>query len=76
MASMSPGTECQRQRELMVELAGVLDRLHRLLNAEKEAVERRDRARMDELEAGIEQALAEKEEAFRALRGHVAEHNC
>jgi hypothetical protein len=76
MTSVSPETECVRKHELLRQLAGALARLHRLLGAEKVAVERRDRARMDELEAEIELAMAEKNETLLSVRQHLEEHQC
>ena len=76
MTPVSPQMECVRKRELLQQLAGALARLHKLLGAEKEAVERRDRARMDELEAEIERAMAVKNETFLSMRQHLEEHNC
>jgi hypothetical protein len=76
MTPVPPQTECERNRELLRQLAGALARLHGLLGAEKEAVERRDRARMEELEAEIERALAEKSETLHSVRRHLEEHQC
>jgi len=76
MSPASEITECARKRELMLQLADVLARLQSLLTAEKEAVERCDRAGMDGFEPEIERALEAKDELLGALRRHLEEHHC
>ena len=69
-------TACARKLELTQQLADILGELHRLLAAEKEAVERCDRAGMDGLEAEIDRVLAAKDKLLGALRRHLEEHHC